>query len=177
MNDKLYFYSYFYFTNLTSAFDNINMKPVLLALILIAAVSSHTLTSEFNQPHNTNCYTQGLFFLNETHLFESCGLYNRSYFHLMEYEASPFTITNSYSSPIPWKLDIFLEGAVLFKGYIYLLTWREFIVYKLDPHNFTLVEQLSWRKQGWGLAENDTHMFVTDGSDKIYLVNEQFQLL
>lgn len=117
-------------------FYNVIMNCFLITFLLFWGVQSHSIVSEFTQPHNNNCYTQGLFFLNETHLFETCGLYNKSYFHLLEYQSVPFEIRNSYTTNIPWKLDIFLEGAVLFKGFIYMMTWREYIVYKLNPDTF-----------------------------------------
>jgi len=112
------------------------MNSFVIAILLLWGIQSHSIVSLFSQPHNNDCYTQGLFFLNETHLFETCGLYNKSYFHLLEYQSTPFEIRNSYSTSIPWRPDIFLEGAVLFKGFIYMMTWREHIVYKLSPDTF-----------------------------------------
>jgi glutamine cyclotransferase len=58
-----------------------------------------------------------------------------------------------------------------------MLTWRESIVYKLDPTTFDLVDQLKWNKQGWGLTQNGTHMFTTDGSDTIYVVDSNFKVV
>ncbi len=50
-------------------------------------------------------------------------------------------------------------------------------MYKLDPSNFQLVQQLKWDKEGWGLTTNGTHMFTTDGSAYVYLVDENFKLI
>lgn len=50
-------------------------------------------------------------------------------------------------------------------------------MYRLDPTNFQLVQQLKWDKEGWGLTTNGTHMFTTDGSAYIYLVDENFKLI
>jgi glutamine cyclotransferase len=72
---------------------------------------------------------------------------------------------------------VFLEGAVIFKNYIYMLTWQERKVFKLDPSDFSVVKELSWPKEGWGLATNGTHMFATDGSNNVYIVDENFNLL
>jgi glutamine cyclotransferase len=78
---------------------------------------------------------------------------------------------------VPWKHNIFLEGAVMFENYIYMLTWREHVVYKLDPVTYELVDSLSWKKDGWGLTQNGTHMFATDGTNNIYLVDGNFNLV
>jgi glutamine cyclotransferase len=66
---------------------------------------------------------------------------------------------------------VFLEGAILFKNYIYILTWQERKVFKLNPSDFSVVKELSWSKDGWGLTTNGTHMFATDGSNKVYIVD------
>jgi glutamine cyclotransferase len=68
--------------------------PTILIIFCLFCLSNciGNITIESSQPHNKNCYTQGIFFLNSTHLFESCGLYGKSYFHVMEYQSKPFEI-------------------------------------------------------------------------------------
>lgn len=69
------------------------MKAVyLLGLVLVLAIKcadyeSVRITEFKTFAHNHNCYTQGLFFLNETHVFETCGMYNISRFYVMKYES------------------------------------------------------------------------------------------
>lgn len=70
-----------------------------------------------------------------------------------------------------------MEGAIIFNSFLYILTWREKIVYKLDLENFEVVQEIKWNKEGWGLTHNGTHMFTTDGSDSIFLVDENFRLV
>ena len=57
------------------------------------------------------------------------------------------------------------------------MTWQEREVYRLHPTTYELEETYSWATQGWGLTDNQTHMFTSDGSDKIYLVDGDFKLL
>ena len=96
----------------------------------------------------------------------------------MKYTPEPFTIEYVYHSPIPFfRDDLFLEGAVEFKGSIYLLTWREQVVLKINPTTLELEGQLIWERQGWGLTHNTTHMFISDGSHIIYLVDENLKIL
>ena len=71
-----------------------------------------------------------------------------------------------------------MQGVVKFNESIYMITWREHVVFKLKPEkNFDVTQQLKWGKIGWGLTTNETHMFTTDGSDKVYLVDKDFNLL
>lgn len=37
--------------------------------------------------------------------------------------------------------------------------------------DFTNQQELVWKKEGWGLTNNDTHMFISDGSNTIYVVD------
>jgi glutamine cyclotransferase len=95
----------------------------------------------------------------------------------MTYQTNPFSLTEVYKSTVPWRYNIFLEGAVMFHNYIYMLTWREHTVYKLDPVTYQLVETFPWRRDGWGLTQNGTYMFATDGSNMMYLIDGKFNLV
>ena len=68
------------------------MFRLLVFILSTFGIYTHLLEYEETQPHNSDCYCQGLFFLNSTHMFESCGLYGKSYFHVLEYETNPFRI-------------------------------------------------------------------------------------
>ena len=64
----------------------------LFGLVFVLAVNcidydSVKITEFKTFPHNRNCYTQGMFFLNETHVFETCGMYNISRFHVLKYQS------------------------------------------------------------------------------------------
>jgi glutamine cyclotransferase len=76
---------------------------VLMVLIVgIACVPENLLSSLGTEKHDSGCYSQGLSFLNESHLMESCGWYNGSYFHLYRYEQEPFTLEEVWKSQKPY---------------------------------------------------------------------------
>ena len=60
---------------------------VFLVIVNCSTYESIKITEFKAYPHEKKCYTQGLFFLNETHMFETCGLYNISHFHIMKYQS------------------------------------------------------------------------------------------
>ena len=102
---------------------------------MIYTSSTNTMISYFRtSPHNSNCYSQGIFFLNDTHVFESCGMYGLSYFHVLEYHSteSEFSLNQTFQSDLPYRSKVFLEGATQFNNHIYVLTWKEHIVFKLS---------------------------------------------
>ena len=57
-----------------------------------------------------------------------------------------------------------------------MITWREKKVFKLNRNSFAIENIGTWKKDGWGLTNNDTHMFVTDGGSIIYVVDENFDI-
>lgn len=72
--------------------------------------------------------------------------------------------------------EVFGEGITIFKDNIYVLTWREHRVFVFDK-NFTLLKEIQWDREGWGLTNNDTHMFISDGGSTIFVVDESFTVL
>ena len=38
--------------------------------------------------------------------------------------------------------------------------------------NFQDKTELIWKREGWGITHNDTHMFISDGSSTIYVVDD-----
>lgn len=58
----------------------------------------------------------------------------------------------------------------MFKDKIYVLTWREKKVFVFDKE-LKNKEELPWKRQGWGITHNDTHLFISDGSSTIYVVD------
>jgi glutamine cyclotransferase len=132
-------------------------------------------------PHDTQCYTQGLSFINSTHILESCGIYRRSYFHILEYEqqGEDKVVTKEVYKSKTFEDKYFLEGSVHFppNNLIYFLTWRENIVFRYDSDTLEEVDRLTWGKDGWGLTHNHSHLIVSDGSDAIYVTDEKMGIL
>jgi glutamine cyclotransferase len=68
----------------------------------------------------------------------------------------------------------FGEGAVAFNNFVYQLTYRERVVRKYDSATFQLLGELplpSQIREGWGMTRDDSVIYVTDGSHRIYVIN------
>lgn len=81
------------------------LSPLSFATMLAIALcmikptnQTYTLDYTATETHNKDCYCQGLFFLNDTHIFETCGTYDRNYFRVLQYERDTFTLTETYRS-------------------------------------------------------------------------------
>lgn len=110
--------------------------------------------------HNPRHYTQGLEFY-EGRLFEGTGQFGESI--LAE-------INLSNGAPIRiLELDksYFGEGITILNNEVYQLTWMNGICFVYDISTFELKRQHSYSGEGWGLANDGTHLIMSDGSSKI----------
>jgi glutamine cyclotransferase len=64
---------------------------------------------------------------------------------------------------------------------IYILTWREKVVmrysYTNQSNDFRWMAPLKWNFEGWGLTHNNSHLIVSDGSDRLFVCDENMTVL
>ncbi len=117
-------------------------------------------------PHQTDAYTQGLEFVGDT-LYESNGQYGKSTLRKLDYKTGEVLKEE--------KLDdaYFAEGMTIVGDKIYQLTWQENTGFIYDLNTFETVGTFNYNqsKQGWGLANDGTKIFKSDGSSKIWTLD------
>jgi len=113
-------------------------------------------------PHNTNDYTQGLFFLNDQ-LVESTGQRGKSEIKIN----ALFTGVSKSTTPI--GDEFFGEGCALYNDEIYQLTWtgRTGFVYDLDLNR---KRTFQYQTEGWGLTTIGDSLLMSDGSENLYFM-------
>lgn len=119
-------------------------------------------------PHDIDAYTQGLEFKNDT-LLESTGQRGKS----------SLRKTDLTSGKLYQKIDLenqyFGEGLTYVNDKIYQLTWQSKTGFIYDPETLerkgTFVYGKS--KEGWGLCNDGTHIFKSDGTEKIWTLNPE----
>jgi glutamine cyclotransferase len=114
-------------------------------------------------PHDTAAFTQGLEFHNGT-LLESTGLEGMS---------SLRKVDLATGKPKELKhLDnkLFGEGITVLNDTLYQLTWQNHKVLLYNPVSFKPLGELNWTNEGWGITNDGKSLFISDGSDKIYVV-------
>ena len=117
--------------------------------------------------HNSNDYTQGLFFDGDT-LFESTGLYGES-------RVKKYLIGNEgILQDVLINERLFGEGITLLDNHIYELTWKSGVVLVYD-RNFNLLKEVSlpFKAEGWGLTNDGKNLIMSDGSGKIRFLNPE----
>lgn len=113
-------------------------------------------------PHNTNDYTQGLFFLDDQ-LIESTGQEKKSEIKKIDIQSGEVI------SKTPLDDQFFGEGCTLYKNEIYQLTWNSRVGFVYD---LALNKKRTFRytTEGWGLTTIGDTLVMSDGSNKLYFM-------
>lgn len=111
-------------------------------------------------PHATSSYTQGLLW-HDGYLYEGTGQYGQSMLKCVH------LTTGTDIRAISLGQSLFGEGITLHGDKIYQLTWQEgqCKVYQLS--DFRPVRTIRYDGEGWGLASDGEHLYMSDGSDRI----------
>lgn len=119
-------------------------------------------------PHNTDAYTQGLEFHNDT-LYEGTGRKGTSYLRKLDYK------TGKVLNQIALDNTIFGEGVTIINDKIYQLSWQSKIGFIYDLKDFKRMDSFQYgqSKEGWGLANDGEKIFKSDGTEKIWFLNPE----
>lgn len=119
-------------------------------------------------PHNTNAYTQGLEFHNDT-LYEGTGKKGHSSLRKVDYK------TGEILQQIDLDNTIFGEGITIMNERIYQLSWQSRIGFIYDLKSFKKIDNFQYgeSKEGWGLTHDDHKIFKSDGTEKIWFLNPE----
>ena len=120
-------------------------------------------------PHDTDSYTQGLFFHNGE-MYETTGLHGKSTLRKVDIR------TGRPVKKLDFDKKYFLEGSVVFGDNLYVLTWESRIAFIYDAN--TLEYKSSWRypREGWGITTDGKQLIASDGSPYLFFMNDQFAL-
>jgi len=148
-----------------------NALQVLLALFLCAtqfapAEPADTYQVIHTYPHDSQAFTQGLFYL-DGHLYESAGEYGRSSLRMEELETG--SILQLHDLPSKY----FAEGLTDWGNTLVQLTWKEREVFVYDRVSFHLLRTLPYPGDGWGLTQDGTHLILSDGTATLHFLDPQ----
>lgn len=121
-------------------------------------------------PHNEESFTQGLFFDDDV-LYETAGMYGES----MIYSGVDLN-TGRAEKAQAMDSQAFGEGSAIFKDKLYVLTWRENKVYIYNPESLVVEREISYEREGWGLTTDGEQLIASDGSSKLYFMDEDLNV-
>ena len=118
-------------------------------------------------PHDTNAYTQGLYFY-KGFLYETTGQYSES--SLRKIDPNNGEILNKVNLPPQY----FAEGMTIVNDEVYILTWMETVCFVYDVNTFKKLREYRYQGQGWGLTHNNGNLIMTNGSSNLYVYDLEF---
>lgn len=111
-------------------------------------------------PHDPAAFTQGLIYL-DGRLYEGTGKNGTSWLRLVDLE------TGEVRQQIDLAEEYFGEGIAIFDDRIYQLTWVSEVAFVYERETFEKVGTFAYDGEGWGLTKDDTHLIMSNGSNRI----------
>jgi glutamine cyclotransferase len=145
------------------------LGAVALSLGAPAAAQTTTLPVyafivKHSYPHDPQAFTQGLFF-KDGYLYEGTGLKGHSSIRKVQLE----------TGKVMQKKDIadeyFGEGIAPVGNDIVGLTWTSNVGFVFDAKTFSLKRKFTYEGEGWGLAAGGDHLYMSDGSPAIRVLD------
>ena len=132
-----------------------------------AKVKEYRLELVAEYPHDTEAYTQGLFF-QDGQMYESTGQFGMSTFRKVDYS------TGKVLQRLDFNDEYFIEGSVIFGDNLYILTWTNRRAFVYDAK--TLEYKAAWKypREGWGITHDGKNLIASDGSANLYFMDKDF---
>ena len=118
-------------------------------------------------PHQKTSFTEGLEFY-KGELYESTGENGKSLLLKIDLK------TGATLKSVPLADQYFGEGLTIVNDKIYQLTWTTGVGFRYNM-DFSLDKTFTYYTQGWGMTHRDSTIVASDGSNKLYFYNTEFQ--
>lgn len=152
--------------------NNNNSADTSQMLMATAAPANVSYNIVATYPHNTDSYTQGLIWQNNS-LYEGTGLERHSKLMMVDLKTG-----KEQGTVVKNADDIFGEGITMLNGKIYQLSWQNHKVFVYDAKTFAKTGEMNWEHEGWGLTNNGKELIVSTGESTIYFVEpETFKVI
>ena len=109
-------------------------------------------------------YTQGLF-IHDSILYEVTGTYGGAELRKTDLR------TGQVIARTALPADMFGEGIAMLSDKVYQLTWQEERVMIYDAATLKKTGELPYAGEGWGLTSDGKKLYMSDGSDRIYVMD------
>lgn len=118
-------------------------------------------------PHDITSYTQGLEFY-KGELYESTGQRTESKLRKLNFETGEVLMNTNLADAF------FGEGLTILNDSIYQLTWQSKRGFIYDVNSFNRLGTFNYGQsvEGWGLCNDGTQLYKSDGTEKIWFLNK-----
>lgn len=116
--------------------------------------------------HDKKAFTQGLAF-RDGFLYESTGQRGKSTLRKVELETGKVLEKRDLAN------EYFGEGLTILGDTIYQLTWQSRTAFSYSLNDFKLLREFRYAGEGWGLTNDGTNLFMSDGTHVIRIVDPE----
>ena len=120
-------------------------------------------------PHDTESYTQGLFF-HEGQMYETTGIKGKSTLRKVE------LTTGAALKRLDFDKKYFVEGSVVMGDNLYILTWETKTAFIYDAETLEYKSTWKYPREGWGITTDGKQLIASDGSATLFFMDENFAL-
>ena len=121
-------------------------------------------------PHDRRAYTQGLVYDNGF-FYEGTGQQGESSLRKVDPE------TGKVLSQVNLDGSLFGEGVALLGDRIYQLTWTTRVGFVYEKETLRQINRIYYQTQGWGLATAGDSLVMSDGTNVLWFLNSDFNVL
>ena len=151
----------------------IGFIAILMSLMVVscanASVKEYRLEVVAEYPHDTDSYTQGLFF-HKGQMYETTGVNGKSTLRIVDLN------TGEALKRLNFDKKYFLEGSVVFKDNLYILTWESNVAFIYGADSLDYKSTWSYPREGWGITTDGKQLIASDGSATLFFMDENFAL-
>jgi glutaminyl-peptide cyclotransferase len=146
------------------------LLATLLATLLLAGGAAQAALPVYGffvkntYPHDPEAFTQGLLY-HDGALYESTGLQGRSSLRKVA------LTTGKVLRKTAIDHSFFGEGIALVNGELDWLTWQNQVGFVYDLRSFKEKRRFHYAGEGWGLASDARHVYQSDGTDEIRVLD------
>jgi glutaminyl-peptide cyclotransferase len=115
-------------------------------------------------PHDPGAFTQGLQYVDGV-LYEGTGTNGRSSIRKVRLETGE--VLQQRNLPAQY----FGEGITVWQSSLIQLTWQSRVAFVYDKATFDLRRQFAYAGEGWGLTSDATDLIMSDGSDRLRVLD------
>lgn len=151
------------------AFLAILILSVFMGACTDDSVRHYRLEVVAEYPHDTESYTQGLFF-HEGQMYETTGLHGKSTLRKVDLETGKPLVRLDFGQ------KYFVEGSVVLNDNLYILTWESKVAFVYDADSLKYKSTWSYPREGWGITTDGKQLIASEGSSILYFMDEKFSL-
>lgn len=142
--------------------------PLIITLLASASAQAPEFTYQIIHvyPHDRSAFTQGLEY-RDGFLYEGTGQEGHSTLRKVKLE------TGKVIERIDLAPNYFGEGITVLKNRIFELTWRSQTGFTYDRATFKRLGTFSYPGEGWGLTNDGTTIYMSDGTPQIRVWDPQ----